>query len=651
MTTQSKATSHPSRPRRAAKSFVQPSLLDPGEHRNLLPSWSDYASSMRKYDEAMVRGWKEEIDTLLVFAGLFSAVVTAFNIEAYHLLQDDSSGATLLVLQQIAQQLATPPATGSNTTASEPASPPSSTAFRPSGQSIRINTLWFSSLVFSLFSALIGIMVKQWTREYMAVVSLSSRDSIRLRQHRFDCMVAWRVPEIMALLPLLLQVSLILFFIGLIDFLFLLQTTVACVVTALVAVALLFYAATTLTPVFNFRCPYKSPQSWIVVRLRRKVTAWVHWAGARVLANADVRIQPSRTPAFSNWSECDYAEMNGHQSHLDLQALLWIQSSCTDDEKLDTLVSFLPELTPDNAAVLAYTDLARNAHRPTTVFLGLVRARSCSDFLWDAGAHLSKRARARSVHMLIGLLKCIPRDHDPARLGVLDVIWTLWELCVGACNADEQDPAVYQAVLNSVAELLDEDEPFRLRRAALSLLWESTYQWTYLYCPSGESPCQTYMRANLFSVLTCMRKAMGNIISFARASYQHQLPDQFLKACAIALLLAPTLDWLDVDTAPLRREQLSVLLRDLQRFLQRANEDGTALERRCVGRIAHGLAMLVEKGVRVVDPELPAALLEAVELGRVELSLEEHLALRDLRRACAESDMGFPPAGDARSGT
>ncbi|EIW57225.1 uncharacterized protein TRAVEDRAFT_86954, partial [Trametes versicolor FP-101664 SS1] len=232
--------------------------------------WSVYASRMRAYDEAMVRGWKEEIDTLLVFAGLFSAIVTAFNIEAYHLLQDDPTQASMQVLLQISQQLASLQATGANAT-TQPPSFQTNTNFQPSSQSVRINALWFSSLVFSLFSALVAIIVKQWTREYMAAVSLSPRDNVRLRQHRFDCMVAWHVPEIMALLPLLLQISLVLFFVGLIDFLFLLQTTVAAIVTALIAVALIFYAATTLTPAFDIRCSYKSPQSWLFVRIKRNL--------------------------------------------------------------------------------------------------------------------------------------------------------------------------------------------------------------------------------------------------------------------------------------------------------------------------------------------------------------------------------------------
>lgn len=501
--------------RESAKSFEQlPRRLLPEDYNDFTPDWSVYASRMRAYDEAMVRGWKEEIDTLLVFvseqtrhahrhalipghkAGLFSAIVTAFNIEAYHLLQDDPTQASMQVLLQISQQLASLQATGANAT-TQPPSFQMTTNFQPSSQSVRINALWFSSLVFSLFSALVAIIVKQWTREYMVAVSLSPRDSVRLRQHRFDCMVAWHVPEIMALLPLLLQISLVLFFVGLIDFLFLLQTTVAAIVTALIAVALIFYAATTLTPAFDIRCSYKSPQSWLFVRIKRNLVAWFYKANSRFLdMSVWFSASPTLLPNYSHWSERDHAVMASEQDALDLKALVWIHSSFTDDDTLDTLVPFIPELIPDHAAMLVYTDLASNVHLPPKTFVDLVRSRSrsCSQLLRDVGASLPKRTRKRSVHMLLKLLEYIPRDHNPAHLGAIDVLWTLWELCMGACNADEQDPELYRTVLNGVAELLSEDEPFRLRRAALNLLWESAHQWTYLYCPSGT------LRSNPYSI-------------------------------------------------------------------------------------------------------------------------------------------------------
>ncbi|KAK7034740.1 hypothetical protein VNI00_012147 [Paramarasmius palmivorus] len=50
---------------------------------------------VNKYDGGIVKNWKEDIDTLLVFAGLFAAVVTAFAVESNKLLSQDSGDATL----------------------------------------------------------------------------------------------------------------------------------------------------------------------------------------------------------------------------------------------------------------------------------------------------------------------------------------------------------------------------------------------------------------------------------------------------------------------------------------------------------------------------------------------------------------------------
>lgn len=68
----------------------------------------------------MVQRWKSEIDMLLVFvsrpspledwselsepqAGLFSAVLTAFNVQSYQLLQPDEQSEMLATLMELSQ--------------------------------------------------------------------------------------------------------------------------------------------------------------------------------------------------------------------------------------------------------------------------------------------------------------------------------------------------------------------------------------------------------------------------------------------------------------------------------------------------------------------------------------------------------------------
>ncbi|EEB89965.1 hypothetical protein MPER_11889 [Moniliophthora perniciosa FA553] len=70
-------------------------------------SWEKLMAEVEQYDDGMVKNWKEDIDTLLVFAGLFSAVVTAFLIESYQWLSEDPADTTGALLTQISMQLNT----------------------------------------------------------------------------------------------------------------------------------------------------------------------------------------------------------------------------------------------------------------------------------------------------------------------------------------------------------------------------------------------------------------------------------------------------------------------------------------------------------------------------------------------------------------
>jgi hypothetical protein len=141
---------------------------------------------------------------------------------------------------------------------------------------IRINCLWFLSLSLALSTALIGSLCIQWMREYQRDAHLGNMDSFSLRQMRYEGLQTWYIPTIMATLPLFLQLGLLLFLIGLLDFLWNLHCIVATTLTVLVGSVLLIVFATTTIPGWQFifrrtllvpQCPYKSPQSWAFYKL------------------------------------------------------------------------------------------------------------------------------------------------------------------------------------------------------------------------------------------------------------------------------------------------------------------------------------------------------------------------------------------------
>ncbi|PBK65205.1 hypothetical protein ARMSODRAFT_847154, partial [Armillaria solidipes] len=175
--------------------------------------WSIYLDEAADFDANMLAEWRDTIDVLLVFAGLFSAILTTFVVQTSQNMQPNYNEASMLLLFEILK------ATASN--GSRLSIPSSPTAFfSPSCSDEWMNSLWFVSLTLSLITALVAVLVKQWLYQYVAAVSDSSaRDRARIRHMRYAGLQTWRVPMIIGLLPVLLHVSLALFFAGLAIFL------------------------------------------------------------------------------------------------------------------------------------------------------------------------------------------------------------------------------------------------------------------------------------------------------------------------------------------------------------------------------------------------------------------------------------------------
>ncbi|KAF9527215.1 hypothetical protein CPB83DRAFT_739952, partial [Crepidotus variabilis] len=97
--------------------------------------------------------WKDEVQNLLVFSGLFSAVVTALLVESYRDLEEDPNHALFRTMAVGIARLANMTEVGELPQ-----------AFAVSASTKRINALWFLSLVFSLSTAVISIVSLQWLR-------------------------------------------------------------------------------------------------------------------------------------------------------------------------------------------------------------------------------------------------------------------------------------------------------------------------------------------------------------------------------------------------------------------------------------------------------------------------------------------------------
>ena len=159
-----------------------------------------------------------------------------------------------------------------------PVSDPYQVHFVPEAAAVRFNILFFSSLVLSLSTALIGIVGLQWLSQHETYpTTVSPEIKLGLINMRIDGLRRWKVHAIFAGLPILIQAALVLFFVGLVDFVWSINDRVVIPVTILVGATLAFLILTTIAPTIQIfpikypylqrneevpvQCSYKSPQA------------------------------------------------------------------------------------------------------------------------------------------------------------------------------------------------------------------------------------------------------------------------------------------------------------------------------------------------------------------------------------------------------
>ncbi|OCH87586.1 hypothetical protein OBBRIDRAFT_147821 [Obba rivulosa] len=222
--------------------------------------WRAYLDQASKADQETFAGWQSDMDTLLIFAALFSAVLTAFVIEAYPNLEPDDTQTTAQLLQAILLTLQ------SNASAASAIALSAETAFHAPASAVRVNVFWFASLIISVSVAFLAILAKQWIYNLSTGTSPIPVAGGRQRQYRRDGLNAWRLPAIITSLPVLLHIAVLLFFAGLLEFVWDLNSVpVAAVSTALVGIVVLAYGLTSSLSMLFPSCPYKSSLTSLIL--------------------------------------------------------------------------------------------------------------------------------------------------------------------------------------------------------------------------------------------------------------------------------------------------------------------------------------------------------------------------------------------------
>ncbi|KAI0033048.1 hypothetical protein K488DRAFT_85278 [Vararia minispora EC-137] len=226
--------------------------------------WAMYLAESDKFDEVRMQSWKGDTDGILIFTGLFAATVATFTVQSTQLLSPTSTDTAILA--QISQQLSTafnvshaPAADASLLTPAVPA------------YAIRVNTLWFLSLILSLCCALAATLMQQWTRRYLRAAGHRAAPQRRGPVHVYVSMGLKRfgLSRAVGAIVALLHAAVFLFFSGLLDFLLNLQTTVAYAAAALMAAMAAAYILLSAIPAVFPDAPYATPLSPLIVPLYR----------------------------------------------------------------------------------------------------------------------------------------------------------------------------------------------------------------------------------------------------------------------------------------------------------------------------------------------------------------------------------------------
>ncbi|KAJ7595739.1 ankyrin repeat-containing domain protein [Mycena floridula] len=218
--------------------------------------WKVYLDESESYDEDMLRSFRDTIDALLVFAALFSGVVTTLLVQTSQAFQPDYLRiTTLLLTEQIQLLRAAGNVSAINTV---PSSLADQQLWAGKNTVIWINALFIASLSLSLATALLSVLVKQWLQAYASVIQGgSAMERALIRQFRITGLENWKVPEIIGVLPLILHASLAAFFVGLALFVKELHHSFFWIVVSVGTATFSAYFGSIILPAIWIQCPYR----------------------------------------------------------------------------------------------------------------------------------------------------------------------------------------------------------------------------------------------------------------------------------------------------------------------------------------------------------------------------------------------------------
>ncbi|KAJ7292893.1 hypothetical protein C8J57DRAFT_1111005 [Mycena rebaudengoi] len=299
--------------------------------------WSIYMNEVDRHNRVLVECWKADMNSILIFAGLFSASVTTFIVESYKTLGPPdprpNQETLALVLQLILSQT-----NGSNITIPPSLLNDNQTPFVPSASALICNTLLFLSLACSLVCALSATLVDQWARNY--ILATESRPSLhkraRISAYLYRGIRRFRMNTVVEAIPTLLHISLLLFFAALILFLRPINAAISNLMLGVLIFCGCLYALVTFLPLFYSNCPYQTPLSSAWFRIFRSL-GFASWrANGSTVAHTFESMAEAR--------DSDATVISQERDERDFEAMHWTLTTLREDTEIIPFLGFIPQI-------------------------------------------------------------------------------------------------------------------------------------------------------------------------------------------------------------------------------------------------------------------------------------------------------------------
>ncbi len=388
-------------------------------------------------------------------------------VDSYKSLLPDSAGNAVVLLAQISKQLdglsngTHVPITAFSTSLSPESSAQQSS---PPTSAVWVNSLWFLSLVISLFCALLATLQQRWARRYLGLTRphVAIHKRAHIRSFFAEGVTRFHIHIAAEALPALLHFSVFLFLAGLVISLFTIHHTVAYVILSATVVCFLLYAAITVMPVIFHDSPYSSPFSTLTWNISRRTVVAVLNAVDHVVnflresKSSSIRWRsPTKTPMtmtttpstparFSSYkpllsetiTDAFYTAAMRPDTERDARALGWTLDRLDEEGELVQFAAGIPGFSrsievDESVSILEKTPMSTELHRDLSQHVTFLLIRASKPGLLPDSKLLPESVRKRRVAICLEALYYLPHaiekflkriTEKPNDRGVKDVL-------------------------------------------------------------------------------------------------------------------------------------------------------------------------------------------------------------------------------------